>query len=147
MRLRSLLLPLSVPYEAAARGRVWAYGKGFLAQHRLNKPVISVGNLTVGGTGKTPMVLWIAERLIQEGKHVAILTRGYKGEIARRAGTVEGKPGQIQSDEASLLEARLGPNVRLGIGGDRFAAGLGLKIGPIVLCWMTVFSICGSCGT
>ncbi len=44
--------------------------------------VISVGNLTVGGTGKTPMVLWIAQRLLAEGKSVGILTRGYRGEPA-----------------------------------------------------------------
>jgi tetraacyldisaccharide 4'-kinase len=40
---------------------------------------VSVGNLTVGGTGKTPMVIWLAERFLAEGKRVAILSRGYRG--------------------------------------------------------------------
>lgn len=126
MRLRSLLAPLSPLYGAIAYIRVWGYRKGILRQQRLNKPVISVGNLTVGGTGKTPMVLWIAEKLIQEGQHVAILTRGYRGRPPRASGTGESStrsPGDIQSDEAMLLSARLGQNARLGVGADRYANG------------------------
>src|SRR6266849_3467546 len=56
-----LLWPLSVIYGVVAQVRVWLYAKGILKQHHLHAPVISVGNLTVGGTGKTPMVLWLAE--------------------------------------------------------------------------------------
>src|SRR5258707_882808 len=81
--LRAALWPLSVGYELAARLRVSLYGHGLLARRRLKGTVISVGNLTVGGTGKTPMVLWLAERLIAEGERPAILTRGYRGEAPR----------------------------------------------------------------
>src|SRR5271163_1834912 len=77
---RSLLWPLSLPYGAAAHLRARAYRKGILKQQHLNGTVISVGNLTTGGTGKTPMVLAIGERLLAEGKKVGILTRGYRGE-------------------------------------------------------------------
>ena len=76
--------------------------------------VISVGNLTTGGTGKTPMVLWIAQRLLTEGKRTAVLTRGYRGEGDGAAST---------SDEVQLLRAHLGDKSALGVGADRFARG------------------------
>jgi tetraacyldisaccharide 4'-kinase len=59
----SLLWPLTVPYGAVSRLRSRAYRAGILKQQHLPGNVISVGNLTTGGTGKTPMVIWIAERL------------------------------------------------------------------------------------
>jgi len=114
---RSLLWPLSVPYGAAVRLRRRMYRQGILKQRRLAGTVISVGNLTLGGTGKTPMVLWIAERLATEGKGVGILTRGYKGAGAGGAGM----SGEATSDEVELLRERLGDRVRIGVGADRFA--------------------------
>ena len=110
----SLLWPLTLPYGAVARLRARAYDKGFLRQRRLHGVVISVGNLTTGGTGKTPMVLWLAERLLAEGKKTAILTRGYRGEASSTGST---------SDEVQLLQARLGDRVAFGVGADRFARG------------------------
>src|SRR5882724_7154449 len=53
------------------------YQSGRLRVHQLPAPVISVGNLTTGGTGKTPLVEWIARELAQRGQRVCILTRGY----------------------------------------------------------------------
>ncbi len=61
-----VLWPLSLFYGAYVRRRAWLYAKGWLKQKRLNATVISVGNLTVGGTGKTPMVLWLAEKFLAE---------------------------------------------------------------------------------
>lgn len=115
--VRQVLWPLSVAYEAAARLRVRLYRHGVLAQRRLDGMVISVGNLTVGGTGKTPMVLWLAERMIADGRRPAILTRGYRGETPRNDG---GLPG---SDEVALLRTRLGARAQLGVGKDRYASG------------------------
>src|SRR2546421_10569777 len=77
--IRILLWPLSYAYGIAARWRVALYTKGICKTRRLKTPVISVGNLTVGGTGKTPMVLYLAEKFLAAGKRVAILTRGYRG--------------------------------------------------------------------
>src|SRR5229473_1254847 len=111
---RLLLLPLSVVYGAYMRVRAWLYASGLLKQKRLRGIVISVGNLTVGGTGKTPMVLWLAERFLAEGKRVAILSRGYRGS----GGT---------SDEIELLKHRLKNRVLFGVGKDRFAAGQQLE--------------------
>jgi tetraacyldisaccharide 4'-kinase len=135
--IESLLWPFSVPYGAVAHLRARAYRKGILKQQRLDGVVISVGNLTVGGTGKTPMVLWIAERLLGEGKRVGILTRGYRGSVPDRAGgtdefgdRVDASGGansvrivQSSSDEVQLLAARLGHRVEIGVGADRYARG------------------------
>ncbi len=110
----SLLWPLTLPYGAVVRLKARAYEKGLLRQRRLNGVVISVGNITTGGTGKTPMVLWLAERLLAEGKKPGILTRGYGGETSLNGST---------SDEVQLLQARLGDRVAFGVGADRFARG------------------------
>ena len=109
-----MLWPLTIPYGAATRLRAGLYRARILRPRRLDGVVISVGNLTVGGTGKTPMALWIAEGLAAEGKHAAILTRGYRGENSS-SGT--------QSDEAQLMHARLGNRVEIGVGANRFLIG------------------------
>jgi tetraacyldisaccharide 4'-kinase len=119
--LRMALWPLSVVYEVAARVRVSLYRHGILARRRLGGTVISVGNLTVGGTGKTPMVLWLAERLIAEGHRPAILTRGYRGRAPRNDG------GLPAADEVALLRTRLGARVQLGVGKNRYASGRTLE--------------------
>jgi len=112
--IRILLLPLSWVYGLVVRCKTILYGSRILQPKRLNGAVISVGNLTVGGTGKTPMVLWLAEKFLGEGKRVAILSRGYQGS----AGT---------SDEIELLKNRLEGRVRFGVGADRFAEGSKLE--------------------
>jgi len=116
--LRVLLWPASAVFEGLVRLRVWLYEQGVFRRRRMPCHVISVGNLTVGGTGKTPMVLWLAEQLLAEGKRVGILTRGY-----RRAESHEARGSRL-SDEAALLRARLGAKVQFGIGADRYAKGL-----------------------
>lgn len=119
MSLRGALLwPFSLPYGGAAHLRARAYRKGILKQHRLEGIVISVGNLTVGGTGKTPMVLWLAESLAAERKRVGILTRGYRGQTSPG-----GDASKSTSDEVRLLHSRLGDRVALGVGADRLARG------------------------
>ena len=71
------LAPLGGLYGAVMRARRALYRSGQLRVHELGVPVISVGNLTTGGTGKTPLVEWIAHELAQTGRRVCILTRGY----------------------------------------------------------------------
>jgi tetraacyldisaccharide 4'-kinase len=112
--LAILLWPLSLVYGSAASLRAWLYKCGWLKQKRLNRPVISVGNITVGGTGKTPLVIWLAERLLADGKRVAILSRGYRGSD----GT---------SDEIELMKQRLQGRVMFGVGPDRYAQGRRLE--------------------
>lgn len=113
--LRGLLYPLSVCYGWIVRTRLALYRSGRLKQRRLNGTVISVGNLTVGGTGKTPMVLWLAEKFVAKGKRVAILSRGYRGS----RGT---------SDEVAMLKKRLGDKVAFGVGANRYAEGHRLEV-------------------
>lgn len=79
MKARRLLLPLGLAFGAFAALRRAGYRRGLLAQARLAVPVISVGNLSLGGSGKTPLVAWIAERLLAASLPVAILSRGYAG--------------------------------------------------------------------
>ncbi len=112
--VRVLLWPLSLIYGQVTQLRAWLYANGFLKQRKLGRPVISVGNLTVGGTGKTPMVIWLAEHFLAEGKRVGILSRGYKGSD----GT---------SDEIELMKFRLQERAKFGVGPDRYAQGRKLE--------------------
>ena len=134
-----VLCPLSVALFLAivARVKSWCLcAQAFFKTRRLAGTVVSVGNLTVGGTGKTPMVLWIAERLAQEGKHVAILTRGYRGTADA------GEQGEPQSDEVALLRERLAGKVKIGVGADRYKNGNMLAgMESIGSCWMMASSI------
>jgi tetraacyldisaccharide 4'-kinase len=108
--MKFLLWPLSVLYGFAVRVRALLYANRWIKQKRLNGAVVSVGNLTVGGTGKTPMVIWLAEKFLSEGRRVAILSRGYRGEKG-------------SSDEIEIMKARLGDRVVFGVGKNRFAEG------------------------
>lgn len=112
--VRLLLWPLSLTYRGLVGLRAWLYEQGWLKQRRLRGKVISVGNLTLGGTGKTPMVLRLAEGFLAEGKRVAILSRGYRGS----RGT---------SDEIELMKRRLRGRAVFGVGKDRFAEGSKLE--------------------
>jgi tetraacyldisaccharide 4'-kinase len=72
-----MLAPLSALYGIATRARQALYHQGAFSVERIKAPVISVGNITAGGTGKTPLVAWLARALALEGKRACILTRGY----------------------------------------------------------------------
>ncbi len=113
-----VLWPASILFQALVRARAWAYRRGILRQRRLDGVVISVGNLTVGGTGKTPMVMWVVERLLGEGKRVGILTRGYRGPRQ------PDEQGRRVSDEVAVVRARLGAKAQFGIGAARYEKGL-----------------------
>ncbi|MBX9669125.1 MAG: tetraacyldisaccharide 4'-kinase [Candidatus Obscuribacterales bacterium] len=75
---RTLLTPASFVYGAVGYARLKAYANGCIERAKPDVPVISVGNLSVGGTGKTPITIELAERFIHQGNRVAILSRGYK---------------------------------------------------------------------
>lgn len=89
--LRALLGLLSLPYRAGVAARNRLYDLGLLRQAKLPCPVIGVGNLTVGGTGKTPVVILLAGLLRERGYRPAVLSRGYGGGA--------GAPVSVVSDE------------------------------------------------
>ena len=98
---------VSGPYAGLMRLRRWAYRRGLRRSRQAGVPVICLGNITAGGTGKTPMVAWVVRTLQERGRSPAILTRGYKA--------VEGR-----SDEAELLTELTGAPVV--VDPDRVAA-------------------------
>jgi tetraacyldisaccharide 4'-kinase len=125
--LRGALRVGETCYTGAVRWRNRRYDRGAAAVHHLDVPVISVGNLTLGGTGKTPLVQWIARWFQQHGVRVGIVSRGYgagKGDSPRaEKGTVpfSGPGGRKANDEALELE-RLLPGVPHVQNPDRLAA-------------------------
>jgi tetraacyldisaccharide 4'-kinase len=126
--LLTLLQVLSVPYAAVLRLRALAYRSGLFRTRRLPKPVISVGNITAGGTGKTPIVALIARYYINSGKKVAVLSRGYRGTAEGNTGIVsDGKnilmtPAEA-GDEPCMLAEKI-PGLMVVVGADRYRAGL-----------------------
>jgi tetraacyldisaccharide 4'-kinase len=105
--LRPLLRVASWPYAIAILARNWAFDHGFLRVERSELPIISVGNITAGGTGKTPLVIWLAQQFRQRGIRVAILSRGYRA--------IE---GSVENDEAREVALRL-PDVPQLINSNR----------------------------
>jgi tetraacyldisaccharide 4'-kinase len=108
--LRAALAAAEVPYSALMRLRNRLYDRGALAATRLARPVVSVGNITTGGTGKTPVVRWLAESLAARGLRPAILMRGYT------RGTT------TTSDEQSMLREQLPPEIPVAADPDRIRA-------------------------
>lgn len=99
-----LLTPVSLVYRLVVRARRLAYRGGFLRQHRMPVPVVVVGNITVGGTGKTPLVAWLAGFLKEAGYHPGIVARGYKGKARRWPQPVRPDSDPVMvGDEAVLL--------------------------------------------
>lgn len=107
--------------------RVWLAGvaldRKLTKPKRLGKPVVSVGGLAMGGSGKTPTVLWLAEQLHARGLRAAVLTRGYRRRDRQPAAFEPGDPApvEITGDEAQLFLRR--GVAAVGIGADRFLSG------------------------
>lgn len=76
--LRGLLASLTPIYGAASELRRFAFDRGWGHTHRVGVPVFSIGNLTTGGTGKTPTVAWLVQELLRRGRQPAIVSRGYR---------------------------------------------------------------------
>ncbi|MDE2262787.1 MAG: tetraacyldisaccharide 4'-kinase [Gammaproteobacteria bacterium] len=116
----SVLQPLSWLYGAAVSARRGAYRRGWARSHWVGRPVIVVGNLTVGGTGKTPLTIWLANQLRQGGHEVGIVSRGYGREQSGLRVVGADSPWQEVGDEPLLLHRRSGcPTI---VGSDRVAA-------------------------
>lgn len=83
--VRGFFYAVSIPYGWAVRYRNWRFDTGRATIFRLPVPVVSVGNLTLGGTGKTPMAAWLARWFQNHGVRVGVISRGYKAQPSRRS--------------------------------------------------------------
>jgi tetraacyldisaccharide 4'-kinase len=122
-----LLTPLALGFRLGVAFRGTAYRRGWCKTYRLDRPVVSVGNLTVGGAGKTPLVKFIAQRLLNRGWNPSILTRGYGRDRGAAMVVLEPSPerrvdAREVGDEPALLAKAL-PEVPILICTDRYRAG------------------------
>lgn len=121
------LSPFGWAYAAGAGLRNALYDRGWLQAHELGAPAISIGNITAGGTGKTPIVALVAEILIENGERVCILTRGYgRRDPAKRVVVSDGSAiladAETGGDEPVELARRLGGKAVIIADRDRVAA-------------------------
>ena len=126
-----LLLPFSWVYRFTVQCRNLLYTRGWLRVQALDRPVISIGNLTVGGTGKTPGCLWLAQELAKQGLKVAILSRGYKRKESQPVILAfNGKPASAANAAADIAAAGDEPYLMarmygqiVAVGNDRYESG------------------------
>ncbi|HEX16370.1 MAG TPA: tetraacyldisaccharide 4'-kinase [Deltaproteobacteria bacterium] len=128
--ISALLHPAALLYGGVVRVRETLYERGVFQRKKLPCKVFSVGSITVGGSGKTPMVALLADTLRGRGHRVAILSRGYKGSCERTGALIsDGErillPPEASGDEPQMLARRL-KGIPLAVGADRFRMGLEL---------------------
>lgn len=114
---------------AAARLRARLYDSGMLRQRKLRAPVISIGNLSWGGTGKTPLTIWLAKRLQSTGLEVSILTRGYRRRSREKVKVLppghSAEAASADGDEVQMYLRHL--RLPVGISTSRYDAGSALE--------------------
>ena len=122
MSLKEVLFPVRWVYQGATGFRNWLYDRALLKSSRVNSKVISVGNLTTGGTGKTPVTLALIALLRARGHSTGVVSRGYK---RQKKGVLEVVPAKTAAltfgDEPALIKATF-PDVPVLVGERRVAA-------------------------
>jgi len=118
---------LSAIYLPAVKLRALAFQKNILKSHQLPIPVVSVGNLTVGGSGKTPTAIWLAQNLAQKGFKPAISIRGYHSQAEDSLAVIDEKNPEaadpdLVGDEAALMAKKL-KGIPILVGKNRVASG------------------------
>ena len=125
--LHLLLVPLSVFFGALAAMRRWLYRLGALTSLKIPVPVVVIGNISVGGTGKTPLTLWLAQQLIDDGWHPGIISRGYlkNGQqiLSPREVSSIDLPDEVGDEPLLMAQRKLCP---VWISRDRPAAAMAL---------------------
>ncbi|HSF77334.1 MAG TPA: tetraacyldisaccharide 4'-kinase [Steroidobacteraceae bacterium] len=114
------LLPAAWLFAAVAGLRRWLYAAGVLSRYRSPRPVVVVGNVTVGGTGKTPLIIWLAGQLRLRGRRVGVVSRGYGRSSPGTRRILPSDPVAETGDEPALISRRSG--VSVAVGSDRPAA-------------------------
>jgi tetraacyldisaccharide 4'-kinase len=120
-RAQAVLTPLVPFYAAALSAKNTAYDRGWIKPKHLAWPVISVGNLSVGGAGKTPVAIRLAQLLTEQGHNVDVLSRGY-GRSSQNVGRVDPEGFAARYGDEPILIAR-NTHVPAYVGSDRYAAG------------------------
>ncbi len=120
-----LLLPLSLLFAAAVSLRRTLYRTGFLNSGHPGVPLIVAGNITVGGSGKTPFVIWLVQWLESQGRTPGVVSRGYgRSDRAVRCVDADSTPAEV-GDEPLLIHVKTG--VPVAVGADRLAAARQLR--------------------
>jgi tetraacyldisaccharide 4'-kinase len=115
------LWPLSLVFRFAVALRTAGYRAGLLRTYEVDAPVVVVGNVTVGGTGKTPVAAWLAGALTQRGYRVGVVLRGYGGRHRGPPRVVQLSDNPAEVGDEALLHARRGVHAVV-VGADRVAA-------------------------
>jgi len=118
---RGLIRPFELAYRGINRVRRSLYETGVLRRRTLPRPVISIGNISVGGSGKTPTVIALARGLMKRGFRVVVLTRGYGSAVSRRGEVVSTTDAARYGDEPIVIAKAL-PDVPVIVGRRRFQA-------------------------
>lgn len=118
-------LPLAALFACVSALRRLAFRHGWLRSERLDVPVLVVGNLVAGGSGKTPATLWLVDALRRRGFHPGILSRGYGGSVTSPVVVTADSDPALVGDEPVLMARRAG--VPVFVGRDRAAAGRALR--------------------
>ncbi len=125
--LHLLLFPVSLVFRSLAAARRFLYRTGILASVKLPVPVVVVGNISVGGTGKTPLTLWLAQQLVDNGWHPGIVSRGYTGATEQKSApheiSIEDAADEVGDEPLLMAQRALCP---VWIGRNRPAAALAL---------------------
>ncbi|NOR68886.1 MAG: tetraacyldisaccharide 4'-kinase, partial [Methylomarinum sp.] len=115
MYISSELMPFSMLYDDAMRFRLFLYKKGVFTKTKMPVPVVIVGNITVGGTGKTPLIVWMARFLQEEGYKPGIISRGYGGHSKQWPQWVDKNSNpELVGDEAVLMAQRASCPIAVG---------------------------------
>jgi tetraacyldisaccharide 4'-kinase len=114
-------MPLVPLYAAALAGKNFAYGHGWITPKQLQWPVVSIGNLSVGGAGKTPVVIQLAQLLAGQGQHIDVLSRGYGRSVQNIARVETEGSAERYGDEPLLIASSA--CVPVYVGADRYEAG------------------------
>lgn len=101
-----VLVPLSWLFAAITAFRRWAYQHGILKSYALPVPVVVVGNINLGGSGKTPVVIWLVEQLRQHGFKPAVISRGYGGSVSVPTSVNASSQASVVGDEPVLIANR-----------------------------------------
>lgn len=120
--MRTYLAPFALLYALGVQVRSASFQRGLLKTTKINVPVISIGNITAGGTGKTPLTAFLAKRFAQDRKRVTILSRGYKGKVRGVEEVTKEGSAEKFGDEPFWLARELKGLARVFVGANKVAA-------------------------